>query len=94
MAISKERLTPCGRWRIDLKRGRWAQAVKVKDNIVECIKRQPTADVVEVVRCKECAHYVDIDSFVYDGKKAKHCVWHSDLRYDNDYCSDGIRREK
>lgn len=26
----------------------WAQAVKVKDNIKECIKRQPTADVVEV----------------------------------------------
>lgn len=26
----------------------WAQAVKVKDNIVKCIERQPTADVVEV----------------------------------------------
>ena len=62
--------------------------------VAAAVKNAPTADVVEVVRCKECAHYVDIDSFVYDGKKAKHCVWHSDLRYDNDYCSDGIRSEK
>ena len=32
----------------------WAHSVRVKDNIVKCIERQPTADVVEVVRCKDC----------------------------------------
>lgn len=26
----------------------WAQSVKLKDNMVECINKQPTADVVEV----------------------------------------------
>ena len=26
----------------------WAQSVKLKDNMVECINNQPTADVVEV----------------------------------------------
>ena len=35
-------------WSKDINRAWWAQAVKVKDNIVNCIKRQPTADVVEV----------------------------------------------
>jgi rubrerythrin len=35
-------------WSKDINRAWWAQAVKVKDNIIQCIKRQPTADVVEV----------------------------------------------
>ncbi len=34
-------------WSKDVNNVWWAQAVKVKDNIKECIKRQPTADVVE-----------------------------------------------
>lgn len=50
-------------------------------------------DVVEVVRCKDCAHYHEIKGFDYKGRKAHHCVWHSALRGENDYCSDGIRRE-
>lgn len=35
-------------WSKDINRAWWAQAVKIKDNIVRCIDRQPTADVVEV----------------------------------------------
>ena len=35
-------------WSQDINRVWWAQAVKVKDNMVECIKNTPTADVVEV----------------------------------------------
>ena len=35
-------------WSKDVNRAWWAQAVKVKDNIVHCIEKQPTADVVEV----------------------------------------------
>ena len=54
----------------------------------------PTADVVEVLRCKDCAHYHEMKGFDYKGRKAHHCVWHSALRGENDYCSDGIRREK
>lgn len=60
----------------------------------QIIDSVPTADVVEVVRCKDCAHYQGIKGFVYDGKHAKHCVWHSALRYDNDYCSDGMRKKE
>jgi hypothetical protein len=81
-------------WSKDINRAWWAQAVKVKDNIVKCIERQPTADVVEVVRCKDCAHYHEVEGFEYKGRKAHHCVWHSALRGENDYCSDGIRSEK
>ena len=58
------------------------------------IDATPTADVVEVVRCKDCAHYHEIKGFDYKGRKAHHCVWHSALRGENDYCSDGIRREE
>jgi hypothetical protein len=57
-------------------------------------KDAPTADVVEVVRCKDCAHYHEIKGFDYKGRKARQCVWHSALRHEDDYCSDGIRREK
>lgn len=35
-------------WSKDVNRTWWAQAVKVKDNIKQCINRQPTADVVEI----------------------------------------------
>lgn len=52
----------------------------------------PTADVVEVVRCKDCSHYIEMKGFDYNGRKARSCVWHSALRGENDYCSDGIRR--
>ena len=49
-------------WSKDVNRTWWAQAVKVKDNIKACIERQSTADVVEVVRCKDCKHLEIINS--------------------------------
>ena len=76
----------------------WAHSVQIKDNFVRLIKDAPTADVVEVVRCKDCKHnvanwqhdeldiedYTDIvcDYFMTDGMEA------------NDYCSYGERREE
>lgn len=46
----KEELERCSyeTWSKDINRAWWAQSVKVKDNIVHCIERQPTADVVEI----------------------------------------------
>jgi hypothetical protein len=55
------------------------------------IDELPRSDVVEVVRCKDCAHYHEMKGFDYKGRKAHHCVWHSALRGENDYCSDGMR---
>lgn len=52
----------------------------------------PIADVVEVVRCKDCLHYMELEGCDYKGKKARHCFCHSQLRREIDYCSDGIRK--
>lgn len=60
----------------------------------KAIEQTPTADVVEVVRCKDCAHYIEMKGFDYNGRKARSCVWHSALRGENDYCSDAIRTSK
>ena len=62
--------------------------------IYDSVKNAPTADVVEVVRCKDCAHYIEMKGFDYKGRKARSCVWHSALRRENDYCSDAIRTPK
>jgi hypothetical protein len=61
--------------------------------VSEALEQQIAADVVEVVRCKDCAHYIEIPGFVYNNKNAKHCAWHSALRYADNYCSDGWRKE-
>ena len=47
----------CETWSKGVNLTWWVQAVKVKDNIKQCIDRQPTADVVEVVRCKDCKYF-------------------------------------
>ena len=66
----------------------WAQAVKVKDNIIKCIERQPTVDVVEVVRCKDCNRR-QLDAF---GRVV--CIRSGQMIEikDTDYCSYGERR--
>ena len=54
---------------------------------------QPTADVVEVVRCKDCRWYKSI--FSWNGKEHKICVCEpfEPPREPDDYCSYGDRRE-
>ena len=63
-------------------------------DVRKAIEQTPAADVVEVVRCKDCAHYIEMKGFDYNGRKARSCVWHSALRGENDYCSDAIRTSK
>lgn len=46
----------------------------------------------EVVRCKDCAHYIEMKGYDYNGRKARSCVWHSQSRRENDFCSDAIRK--
>lgn len=58
------------------------------------IDDQPTADVVEVVRCDQCRHFEAINNDDHGW-----CKLISDLpcemsvRYDDDYCSYGERAE-
>ena len=60
----------------------------------QSIARTPTADVVEVVRCKDCKKYSD-----FDNKNCKRLTFHFCTRFDNimkedDFCSYGERKEK
>ena len=59
-----------------------------KRDAIDCIQSQPTADVVEVVRCKDCMYWTGKD---YDGCCIKNGLA---TRYANDYCSYGERREE
>lgn len=54
------------------------------------------ADLVEVVRCKDCKHF---DSTQYFGEKIKYCQMHTNSAEDdfcrmedNDFCSYGERK--
>ena len=51
--------------------------------------KSPTADVVEVVRCKDCKHY--IASYCTRDIKGRTNMFYMT---DNDYCSYGERREE
>ncbi len=57
------------------------------------LRRIPTADVVEVVRCKDCIHA----HLTYGGEAVKYCIKCSDeaVYFDADhFCAFGERREK
>lgn len=57
-----------------------------KDNIREIIKSSPTADVAEVIRCKECSYHE------LDGNGDDWCVWSGNNIKPTDFCSMGERR--
>ena len=52
----------------------------------------PTADVVEVVRCKDCKHYKVRDGVHYGTRTIKSCCRSANKKVsENDYCSYGER---
>ena len=59
-----------------------------KSDAIDCINAAPTADVVQVVRCKDCKY------FYQDGniKVCKH--WNCHSTTDGAYCSCGERRKE
>lgn len=59
-------------------------------DILDLLEDYPTADVVEVVRCKDCVHgEVDDTDFPFQYL----CHYHGDDWNDKDhYCSNGIKR--
>ena len=67
-----------------------------KGNIYYEVDHAPTADVVEVVRCKDCVHSQELDKHCEINRSAyRHCimwrgeeeknVWHSYKKYRKDY---------
>ena len=63
----------------------------IKDFILDLIDRQTTADVVEVVRCKDCAYYREETSYCLN----PHCSssFYGHRVKGEHYCSYGERRE-
>ena len=61
----------------------------VYKDLYEFIEAQPTADVVEVVRCRDCKHYVNdkcyMDLLAYDDPVPE--------VNENDFCSYGERKD-
>lgn len=55
----------------------------------EDLKNLPTADVAEVVRCKDCIHYCGY----FSKNEVLHCGVFDWLSLPYDYCSTGERRE-
>ena len=58
---------------------------------MSAIEQQPTADVVDVVRCKDCRYWQDNQEGHYPNEL---CPWDKNETPDeDDYCSFGERRE-
>ena len=74
----------------------YCQEIVTKDEI----DAMPSADVVEVVRCKDCKHrpYLDEDGFIEPENSICPCINEDDDDYswlpeDDWFCADGERRE-
>ena len=75
-----------------------------KEDAIQCVKAIPAADVVEVVRCRECKYWGDEDGKLQrsDGLLFARCIIHNyllDGRHtgwcptENNFCSYGEREE-
>lgn len=80
----------------------------IKDNSIQCsiaagtvvdirdsvIIKAPAADVVEVVRCKECKHFSKVKQLRVTDLNFSYChKFHHNITKDDDFCSYGERRE-
>lgn len=57
--------------------------------VERCLQKldsQPTLDAVEVIRCKDCEHWIP------DNKPLPYCRWVQLFRDEDDFCSYGERR--
>ena len=53
----------------------------------------PTADVFEVVRCKDC-EFVKSTKIKLNGKDLRNCDLYKRPCFDNDFCSRGVLKER
>ena len=64
-----------------------------KEDAIECLECLPSADVVEVVRCRDCQHYLHGKCYVSNRtNKGIYPRVNIHSRNENDYCSYGERR--
>ena len=74
-----------------LKQQLFIREVMLKEENPKCEQYIPTADVVEVVRCKDCKHYKPYDEHAedFDGK----CILRWCATDETEFCSYGERRD-
>ena len=60
------------------------------DSAINALRNMPAADVVPVVRCKDCKYWQDNN----DGYPHEECRWgHGETPDANDFCSYGTRKD-
>ena len=64
--------------------------IRGANKVIDQIKQMPTADVVEVVRCKDCVHYTIINGTCL----LLSCKEQTVRVYEDDYCSNGLNKRK
>ena len=70
---------------LELARGYYSQGLKEEAVPVKAIKNIPSADVVEVVRCKDCKSLSFVDRFCY-----KNSIFVCSMDW---FCAGGERRD-
>ena len=66
----------------------------LKPLIVSLIEKQPTADVVEVITCKDCKHFDKNKKYRYKKFSFSFCdKFHNNIITENDYCSYGEKMD-
>lgn len=72
---------------------RWAAIESLPvawDSAINALRNAPSADVVPVVRCKDCKYWQDNN----DGYPHEECRWgHGETPDANDFCSYGERKD-
>ena len=79
-------------WEIhDNYKGTWlASAYTMEHDAIKAVEKMPTADVAEVVRCKECVFHSD--SFILNGKRK--CNIFCMCTEDGFYCGFGEKMDE
>lgn len=69
--------------------------VFICDHVLHEIRNFPTADVVEVVRCKDCRHFGKNKEYRDTKLPFSFCdKFHHNIMTDNDFCSYGEKRSE
>lgn len=75
--------------KVTVPRGFFNKNLGVPD-LLKWLEAQPTADVVEVVRCKDCKH----SHFIKSCSKYECQKGFGALKFSNDFCSYGRRKDE
>ena len=66
----------------------------LRDGVIDLVEKQPAADVVEVVRCKDCRFKTLTQDGEYNPEDIVCEFFMTDGMQENDFCSYGERKEE